>query len=199
VLPSPGDLFATGYGQTLLVKVVLVAAVAALGGWNRRTLAGGRPVPPRLGRIVSIELLGLLLVVAVTAVLVNRSPVEASATPTGPTVTVPAPDAVEVPLSSGAGTARYVLSPARTGQNQIELTLTDASGAPIEPVEVPTVDLTEPTLGVGPLRPIVHPIQPGLFHVIADIPIAGTYDMEIRVRTDEFTSVQAASQVVIAG
>ena len=157
-----------------------------------------RPVPGRLGTIVTVELVGLLAVVAVTAVLVNRSPVEASATPPPPTGALPAPGAVEVPLSSGAGTARYLLSPGRAGPNQIELTLVDPSGQPIEPVEVPTVELTEPTLGVGPLRPIVHPIQPGLFHVIADIPLAGAYDMEIRVRTSEFTSVQATSQLTIA-
>ncbi len=52
------------------------------------------------------------------------------------------------------------------------------------------MELTEPTLGVGPLRPIVHPLDDGEFHVIADVPLAGTYGMVIRVRVSDFVAVE---------
>jgi copper transport protein len=208
VLPTVADLFTTGYGQTLLVKVALVAVIVGLGAYNNRRLVPAMPAGAatlekpmtrrRLGTIVSIELVGLVAVVGVTSLLVNRSPVEASTAPsTAAPVTVPTPDSVEVPLTSGAGTVTYLVSPGTAGQNQMELTLTDADGQPLQPIDVPTVELTEPQLGVGPLRPIVHPIQPGQFHVIADIPLAGTYDMVIRVRISDFVAVQATSQVTI--
>ena len=38
VLPSLSDLWSTGYGRVLLVKVAIVAAVVALGAYNRRWL-----------------------------------------------------------------------------------------------------------------------------------------------------------------
>jgi hypothetical protein len=139
-----------------------------------------------------------LAVVGVTSVLVNRSPVSASASSAPAPATTVAPDAVELPLSSGAGTASYTFIPARVGQNTMELTLRDPSGQPLVPVDAPTIELTEPTLGVGPLRPIVHPLDPGEFHVIADVPLAGTYNMVIRVRVSDFVAAQATSEVTIA-
>ena len=142
--------------------------------------------------------MGLLAVVGVTSVLVNRSPVSASASAPAAPVTTVAPQAVEVPLSSGAGTAVYTFIPARAGQNTMVLTLLDPSGQPLVPVDDPTIELTEPTLGVGPLRPIVHPLDAGQFHVIADVPIAGTYHMVIRVRVSDFVAAQATSEVTIS-
>ena len=211
VLPTLGDLFSTGYGLALLVKVAIVAGVIVLGAVNNRRLvpalkvapavgAAGRPAARRLATVVTVELIGLLAVVGVTSVLVNRSPVSASASASAPSapVTTVAPDAVEVPLSSGAGTASYTVIPARTGQNTMELTLLDPSGQPLVPVDDPAIELTEPTLGVGPLRPIVHPLGPGEFHVIADVPLAGTYKMVIRVRVSDFVAAQATSEVTIS-
>jgi len=207
VLPTFGDLFSTGYGLALLVKVAIVAGVIALAAVNNRRLvpamkvapavgAAGRPVARRLATVVAVELVGLLAVVGVTSVLVNRSPVSASA-PVAPPTTV-APPAVEVPLSSGAGTVSYAFIPARAGQNTMELSLRDPSGQPLVPVDAPTVELTEPTLGVGPLRPIVHPLEGGEFHVIADVALAGTYRMVIRVRVSDFVAAQAISEVTIS-
>jgi copper transport protein len=203
VLPSPGDLFTTGYGLGLLTKVALVVPVIVMGGYNRRRLvpAMAADAPPadeqrrRLGRIVTAELVLLLAVVGVTSVLVTRSPIASSATP--PPVTAVSPDAVELPLSGGAGTARYTLAPARAGQNEIYLALRDPDGQPLLPVDVPTIELTEPTLGVGPLRPLVHPLTDGEYHVIADIPLAGTYQMVIRVRVSDFVAATAETTVTI--
>jgi copper transport protein len=204
VLPSVGDLFTTGYGLTLLVKVALVLPVIGLGAYNNRRLvpamsAGAAAAPERrrrLGTTVTIEVAVLLVVIGVTTVLVNRSPVPASAATPAPVTTV-APSAVEVPLSSNAGTATYSFVPALPGQNEMVLTLRDPSGNPLEPIEDPTIELTEAQLGVGPLRPIVHPLGAGEYHVIADVPLAGTYDMVIRVRISNFVAVSAQSQVTI--
>jgi copper transport protein len=109
-----------------------------------------------------------------------------------------ATDAVEVPLSDGAGTASIAIAPARAGSNEIRVTLTDPSGVPLEPVETPTVELTETAQGVGPLRPVVHPFSPGEFHVIADIPLAGTWELELRVRVSDFDAASASTTLEIA-
>jgi copper transport protein len=201
VLPSLDDLFTTGYGLALLTKIALVIPVIAMGAYNRRRLvpmviAGAAAAPARrLGQVVLAELAVLLVIVGVTAVLVARSPVSSSAA-APPTSVVP--DAVEVPLTNGAGTASIAVAPARAGSNEIRVILSDPSGQPLEPVELPTVELTEVEQGVGPLRPIVHPFSPGEFHVIADIPLAGTWELEIGVRVTDFDAASASTTVEIA-
>ncbi len=202
VLPALDDLVTTGYGLALLTKVALVIPVIVLGAYNRRRLvpmmsAGAAAAPARrLGRIVLVELAILLVVVGVTAVLVARSPLTSSAAPSD--VVTPTPGAVEVPLTDGAGTAAIAIAPARAGSNEIRVTLTDAAGLPIEPVDAPVVELTEAELGVGPLRPIVHPFGGGEYHVIADIPLPGTWEMSIRVRISDFEAVTATTTLEIS-
>jgi len=203
VLPSLRDLWGTGYGLALVTKVLLVVPVVALGGYNRRWLVpavASRSAAPdrpsrRLARIVVAELVLLVAVVGVTSVLVTRSPIASSATP--PPATVVPPDATDLELSGGAGTVRFAVAPARAGQNEITLALVGPDGAPLEPVEDPTVELTEPALEVGPLRPIVHRLGGGQYHVIADIPLAGSYELAISVRVSEFTAATARTTVTI--
>lgn len=202
VLPSWGDLVSTGYGLALLTKVVLVAVVVMLGAFNNRRLvptisAGAAASDQRrhLARIVRVELAVLLAVVAVTAVLVARSPVS-STSAARPPATVPA-DAVEIPLSGGAGTVAYTIAPGRAGSNELRLALTDAAGQPLDPVETPTVELTEPALELGPLRPLVHPLDVSAYHVIAEIPIAGSWELTIRVRVSDFEAATATTTLTI--
>ncbi len=196
VLPSLEDLWSTGYGLALLVKVVLVAVVVVLGAYNRRALVpamsgGAAAARRRLARIVSIELAVLLAVVGVTAVLVARSPVSATSAP--PAAPAPLPDAVVVPLTGSAGEASMTLAPARAGSNEIRLVLTAADGTALQPLETPTVELTEPTLQLGPLRPLVHPFGDGEFHVIADVPLAGSWEVTVRVRISDFEAATATA------
>ena len=204
VLPTLDDLVSTGWGLALLTKVALVAVVVVLGAYNNRRLvpivSAGTTTSPeprrRLARIVQVELVLLLAVVGVTAVLVGRSPVGSSqAAP--PPATVPA-DAVELQLSNGAGTASVAVAPARAGSNEIRLILLDPSGQPLDPVDTPTVELTEPTLQLGPLRPVVHVLGTGDFHIIAEIPIAGSWELTIRVRVTDFDAATATTVVEIA-
>lgn len=202
ILPSWSDLVDTGYGLALLTKVALVVVVVALGAYNNRRLVplvgdsdrSSRAARRLLGRIVRVELAVLLAVLAVTAVLVSRSPI-ASSSGTPPAPTVPA-DAVELPLTSGAGTATLSVAPSRVGTNEMRLTLFDPSGQPLDPLDV-TVELTEPTLGLGPLRPVVHPLGTGDFHVIAEVPLAGSWQVTVRVRVSDFDAATAETVVAI--
>jgi copper transport protein len=211
ILPSLDDLTTTGWGLALLTKVALVALVVVLGAYNNRRLVpivsagspttggreGGGGARRRLARIVQVELALLLAVVAVTAVLVGRSPVGSTQAAAPPPVTAPA-DAIELPLSNGAGTASVAVAPGRAGSNEIRLLLLDPSGRPLDPVDTPTVELTEPTLQLGPLRPVVHVLGTGDFHIIADIPIAGSWELTIRVRVSDFDAATATTVVDIA-
>jgi copper transport protein len=203
VLPTLDALVDTGYGLTLITKVVLVAVVVAVGAYNRWRLVpriaatdgGEAAATRRLTLTIRSELTILALVLATTAVLVSRSP--------DPTVAEAAdagrPSTATVELTQGSGAAVITVDPATAGENLITMSLSAPDGEPITLYEPPTVELREPQLGLGPIKPTVHDLGGGAYHVPADIPFGGSWDVTVRVRLDEFTSDSGTATVTIAG
>ena len=204
VLPSLSDLWSTGYGRVLLVKVAIVAAVVALGVYNRRWLVpavarrvdGGAAAAPvvrrRLIRSVRVELGLLLAVIVVTAILVGRSPEDSSAT-----AAPPPPVGAEVVLSASAGVVELSALPSRTGYFETELTLSDPAGQPLLPARPPTVELTEPQQAVGPLPLEVHEVGPGQYHAFGEVPVPGTWELDIAVRVTDFDLATGTVSAVV--
>jgi copper transport protein len=211
ILPTAGELTSTGYGLALLVKVALVLIVIGLGAYNRFRLvpavenrersvgaaAAGRPRSARrwLGTVVVAELVLLVAAVGVTAVMVTRSPLT-SATSAAAAPTAPSTETVTVQLGDAA-TAEVTVSPGDVGANTVDLTLRDLEGRVINPHEAPVVELSVPALDVGPLRPEVVPLGIGRYEATADMGFAGTWDLTIRVRLDDFESVAGSTTVTI--
>lgn len=72
-LPSVPSLWQTDYGRTLLVKVLLVGAAAAVGMWNWKRMKPGLEAgdpPAKMRRTAALELLVGALILLATAVLV---------------------------------------------------------------------------------------------------------------------------------
>jgi copper transport protein len=111
----------TAYGTVLLVKVTLVGIVVALAAYNNRRL-----VPAirngagwdRLLRTVRLEAVGLVGVVAVTAVLVNIVPARVDAGVDAQVVRM-------APLGADQ-TVTLVVEPARPGVNEVHVYITGA-------------------------------------------------------------------------
>lgn len=92
---APGDLWTTRYGQLLLAKVTLVLAALGLAVLARSRLVPARTAQPlRLARLVLAEVGTLLVILVLSAGLVNATPPRAltaanilsAAPPTGPAV-----------------------------------------------------------------------------------------------------------------
>ncbi|MFL6022819.1 MAG: copper resistance CopC/CopD family protein, partial [Marmoricola sp.] len=122
----------TSFGRTLLVKLSLVAVVVVLAGVNRWRLlpalsrdgaSGGRSTGARLRRAVRIEGLLLIGVLAVTGVLVDRTPETGAAGPSRSVATA------RVDTATGTVRVRVALDPARVGSNTITIVLTDRTGS----------------------------------------------------------------------
>jgi copper transport protein len=199
VLPSLSALVDTGYGLALVTKVILVAGVLSIAGYNRWRLVpvvaesgGERAAADRLSRTVRAELVALALVLATTTVLVSRSP-DVSVKAERP------PDAVSlvIDLGDGEGTAEVELTPARTGANELSLALVGTDGATLALYEPPVVELREPVLQLGPIDLEIHPLVAGGYHSFFDVPFAGSWELTVRARLDEFTSVSGTSTVTI--
>ncbi|WP_152187954.1 copper resistance CopC/CopD family protein [Georgenia satyanarayanai] len=183
ILPDLGALTGTGYGLTLVAKVAVVGLVVVVAAWNRYRLVphvgdddGARA---RLRRTVGTEAWLILLAVALTGVLVSQSP---TAGHTPPAAAQPVSEHVAL----GDGMADVRVTPARVGANTVDLALHDADGEPLEPQADPQVRLSLPDRDLGPLTPAVTATGTGRYEVAVDLPLPGTWELELGVRTSTF-------------
>jgi copper transport protein len=78
-LPSFGALFTTSFGRILIAKTIVVGAIAAIGAMHHFRLLPALQADPSAARVrntwryLRIEALGFVLVIALTAFLVNAS------------------------------------------------------------------------------------------------------------------------------
>ena len=197
-------LFDTHYGHVLLVKLGLVglALLAAAGSrtWVWQTEhpvvavhaatsappasgfdgVAARPDLRRLRTSVGLETVLLVAVLVATSLLVTSDPARSSA-PAGPvtrTVTV-GPDRVQV-------------SAVPHGSRHVEITLqvTDASGRPSEPKEI-DASLTQTSDKIGPLTIPLHATGRGERMGEVGVPLAGTWQLAVTVRTSKIDEATA--------
>ncbi len=195
------SVFESDNGRALLVKLGLVAVALALAGWNRyrlipsiRAVGEARAALLRLRRIVHGEAAVLAAVVALTGILVNLPPgaepdtQEPAAADSGP---------VSLQASLGDGEARVQLDSGAPGEHSITLTLVDAAGAALEPLEAPAVTATLPERDFGPVEAVIHEYGPGQYHCIVDLPLPGDWELTVQVRASEFQSHSAVFDLPI--
>jgi copper transport protein len=193
---SLDGLTGTTYGRLLLAKVLVVAWVAALGGYNHRRLvpamAQGKAIAAlaRLRTTVALEVVSLLAVVAVTSVLVVVTPAR----------TLEQGGVVERVAELGdVGTAQLTIAPARAGFNTIHLYLFDETGRPADIAESVTLVMELPDAGVGPITR--DAVRAGPAHLQlegSDLAVAGTWEIDVQARVDRFTEVSDTVEVPIA-
>jgi copper transport protein len=215
ILPGAAELTSTGYGLALLVKIALVLVLIGLGAFNRYRLipavdvgagvpgdgtehAGDTRARRTLGTIVRVELALLVAVVGITAVIVTRSPLSATTAAATAPVAPAESDTSTITLPNDGGLVDVTVTPGRAGSNVIDLMLYDAEGRTMNPYEAPVVELSLPAADIGPLRPAVHALAIGHYQAHTDLSIAGTWDLTVRVRVDEFESVAGTTTLTIA-
>jgi copper transport protein len=139
---SWGALFSTGYGQLVLVKAVLLLALAALGGVNRyRNVPRAAKTVRGLRRVSATELTlagGALAAAAILATLVPPAQVPAEAS-------TPAPFSATESDFATSVRARLEVNPALPGANRFSLRVTDYDTD--EPVDAQRVSLRFAYLG----------------------------------------------------
>ena len=123
----------TDFGRTVLGKSALLALLAGLGAFNHFfTLRSAARVGRWLGRVGAAEAGLAIVIIGLSALLVNQSPPQSG-------VVGPAPTPATQPLivaGNDFGTsvkARLVVTTGAVGQNQFDLVVTDFdTGAPVE-------------------------------------------------------------------
>jgi copper transport protein len=208
-------LTSTSYGWTLVSKTALAGLVLAAGAYNKRVLVPAitRPGPPepvspvgslavatrtppeqraawdKLSRTVRIELGGLALVVAATALLVNLQPAAEAAGVSGPFSTF-------VPF--GDGQVNLVVDPNQVGANAIHVYLLDESGLPSQETGDAEIELRLPAAEIGPIIRAMQVAGPGHFtHTGPELAIAGQWTITVRQRISEFEERTAEVAVTV--
>jgi copper transport protein len=178
---APAALPATDFGKLLLVKSAIVLVIIGLASLSRRAVAGmGGDVARRLRRTVLAEVALGVVVLGVTATLVNAEPARVAYAPPLD-VTVPGPDGGRVQLH---------MDRAKQGENVVDIYLLAKGGGLVVPPEV-TARLAPPEgEDVGALPVELVPAEPG--HYVAPrmtVPFPGRWTLELSVRTSDVDEV----------
>jgi len=191
---SVANLFETGYGQLLLVKIALVGLLLFLAGYNRYLLLPGLLSAAasarrdavargwrRLAATVRLEALGMVAVLGVTSVLANGTPSNgASAPPPVPFTQTQSFDGGHVTLH---------ITPNQALVNDWTVQFTGGGGAPQDLAESVSIYLVLPAQNVGPIEEDMRKVGVGRF-VLANSPnppIVGTWQIVLQVQVSEFS------------
>ncbi len=187
-------LVTTTYGRTLLVKLGLVALVLLAAAYNQRRLvpslrrAGDSTAAlARLRSTVRFEVVGLVLVIAVTAVLVDF-------TPAARALSEPVTQLVE--LDEDTAIELTVENP-KVGQATLHIYLLDGLGRPREAQEA-TLRLSSEDSRIEPITRMTAPAGPG--HWIYDakaMAVPGVWQIEVLLRISDFEQRSATFEVRI--
>ena len=182
-IDSWSELFSSGYGRAILIKVTLLGGLAALGAINRyRNVPRSSASVLGLQRISRIEIGVASVVIAVAAVLASISP-PADDAESGPR---PAPERV-VATGSDFGTSvriRLEVAPGDPGPNEFSVRVTDYDTE--EPVEAERVMLRfafQDDPGVGQSELELESGRPGTYVGEGpNISLAGNWRIAITVQ-----------------
>lgn len=190
IVGSWSRLFEETYGRLLLVKVALVLVVVAIAAYNRYRLvpqvtSGVGHDRQRRGtglvrRAVLAEAALLVAVLAVTGFLTQKPP--GGEPPAQPTTA----DTGAVAGSADDFKVVAVLDPGPGLQRRLIVQVQDATGEPLDLYDAPAVALRSDSVELGAI-PVV-PTATGTYTADVVFPTTGTWDLQVSVRADEFSS-----------
>ena len=194
-------LVSTTWGRLVLVKIAILALVVVIAAWNRRVLVptvtanGSERSHDRqrrwsqLRRSVALEAMVLVIVLTITAVLVDVTPAR-TAVPVGAFTAARAVDTGAVTLS---------VEPARVGVTTTRIQYTDTSGTAIDVANTATIEYSLPDQGIGPITREVVKIAPGRFTTTGpEFSLPGTWIVTVGVRTGDFSQQRTSFEVPIS-
>jgi len=132
--------------------------------------------------VVRLEVVGIVAVLAVTAVLTNVTPARTAAT--GGVVTVSAP--------LGKGSVEVIVDPARPGRNDVHAYILDADGGADDQYDDAQFQLALPAQDLGPFDR--EPVRAGAGHfqlVGTQLDLAGEWTLTITVKPSRFVEQSA--------
>lgn len=192
-------LFNTDYGVTLLVKTALVGMVVCMASLNRfllvpRTTQSPKPTLPWLKRLVTCELIVLLIVVGITARLVQLNPNVES---------VVAEQGFQTTLYSGESkldadhSVHIMVEQVSLHRYHVTAHLLDPEGDMTQAGKKLNLSWFLPEQGLGPIVQVLEMDADSVYMGEVTLPLAGNWLLEIRASFDRFTDSRATVEVAI--
>lgn len=177
------DITATGWGQVLLVKLVLVALLVVVGGVGRWMLRHHGPASVR--RTVAAEAIAGLIVLGLVAGMIGESPRAEKAS-----------RSYASQLAAGGMIAAVSIGPGRVGSNEIHVVITPQGGS-LTVVEAAEGRISNEAAGI-PASP-VELVGEGPNHFSGAVTFAasGQWSLDITVTVGDGTTVLLRSTVPI--
>jgi copper transport protein len=189
------------YGVVFLLKLAAVLPILVLGAINNRwtkprivkAVEEGEPSrahrPLRtLRRLVAVEVCLGVVVIGITALLVNLPPARVEAGVEGPFTAT---------ASIGHDELHVMVDPNQVGENKVHISAASEHGEPAEFDEV-RVLFRMPEEGIGPLPAHAEEMGPGQFVVHGhQLSVPGEWTLEIVARTGEFDEERATVNVIV--
>ncbi|ADZ70990.1 CopD family protein [Polymorphum gilvum] len=190
---SVASLAGSAYGQVLTVKLALVAGMLALALRNRlrlvpRLAAGEPSAGPALSRAIRAEIALGLVVLALAAGFRLTPP------PRALVATVPP---LQVHVHADYAMADLRLAPGRAGPVDVALAVHTGGFQPLVPLEA-EMAFAMPGRGIEPIRIRLRAGDDGLWHGSTDLPVAGDWDVTIRLLVTEFERATLQATVTLA-
>lgn len=191
-LPTINALFNTGYGLTLLSKMLLFLVMAGFGGMN---YAKARSQKGEIGKDMIWEVLTGFVVLVLAALLVHLSPYAAPLGNGG------APREVQAQVQQVNG---YEISlrvpPSRMGMNTFEVMVTDSQGKPVD-VEQITMQLHHLDMAMAPTDITITSKdgKDGMYETQGMISMNGNWQVDMTVLTSKLESLQAKFVLKVPG
>lgn len=177
------DITATGWGQVLLVKVVLVVVLLAISGVSRWMLRHHGVTSIR--RTILAEAVIGVLVLALVAGMVGESPRQ------------PAPSrSYSEQLAAGGLIATVSIGPGHVGANEIHVVITPQGGS-LEPVSSAEarVSLDAADIPTSPVELVEE--GPNHYSGTVTFPVAGEWSLDVIVEATEGEAVRLSATVII--
>jgi copper transport protein len=198
----------TTYGKLLIVKVALFALLVGLGFFSRRFVHARYRVPAarrlsfgpgaatdaatdeetvsRLRRTVGAETVIAVVVLAVTALLVNAQPARSA---------LAQPFSTE--MRSDQVLVDVTVDPAKAGPAALHFYTLSPQGA-VQEVQDLTASLTLPSQDVGPLAVPVQRAGPGHFTATGfNVPLRGKWTLEVKVLLSDIDEATVSATVPV--
>jgi copper transport protein len=195
------SLVTTTWGQLVLAKIGLTLIVVIIAAWNRRTLVPSLTAPVEddpalpvrwatLLRTVRAEALLLVVIVGLTAVLVNTPPARYAATAKS--------RRVDIVQHVATGQVALAVDPAIIGSNRVEVRYTDGTGQTINVANSMSIEFSQPSAGVAPITRQVLASEPGVFVIEGnELSVSGTWTITVAVRTGDFSEQRTSFEVPV--
>jgi copper transport protein len=187
----------THYGRLLIAKIAVFALVGVAAAYNKLVLVpylarrngrqGERAAWRSLLSAVRIETLGVIVVLALTAVIANSAP------PID-TAAVPVPKPFLQHRTFQDGTVTLHITPNIALANTFDVQFRDRQGLVTNPADSVTLYLTYPEKDVGPLITDMKKVGPGHFVLAGNPnpPIEGSWQVTLQVVVQQFNEVDAS-------